>query len=91
MLFNSEFRKPAQEVLFSIRKQDQISLTISFNSIQVERTSYRKNLRILLDEKLYFERHVDKAILKINKGISVIKKLRHNLQPKPLVTRYKVF
>ena len=91
MLFNSEPSKPAQEVLFSITKQDQINLAISFNSIQVEKTSYRKNLRILLDEKLYFEQHVNKAILKINEGISVIKRLRHNLQPKPLVTRYKVF
>ena len=91
MLFNSEPSKPAQEVLFSITKQDQINLAISFNSIQVERTSYRKNICILLDEKLYSEQHVDKAILKTNEGISVIKRLRHNLQPKPLVTRYKVF
>ena len=50
--------------------------------------SYQKHLGLLLDEKLNFKQHVDSAILKMNKGISVIKKLRHS---KSLLTIYKAF
>ena len=46
---------------------------------------------MLLDEKLNFKQHIDSAISKINKGISVIKKLRHNLPRKSLVTISKAF
>ena len=49
-----------------------------------------KNLKIL-DEKLNFKEHIDTAILKINKGRSVIKKLRYSLPRKPLGTIDKAF
>ena len=44
--------------------------------------SYQKHQGILLDEKLNFKHHIDSAVLKVNKGISVIRKLRHNLSRK---------
>ena len=44
-----------------------------------------------IDEKLSFKQHIDSAISKVNKGISVIKKLRHILPRKSLVTIYKAF
>ena len=89
MLFNPDSSKPAQEVLFSRKKKIQVHPTISLNDVQVERVSYQKHLGILLDEKLNFKQHIDSAISKVNKGISVIKKLRHNLPRKSLVTIYK--
>ena len=49
-------------------------------------------LKCHLDEnydKLSFKQHIDIAISKVNKGISVRKKLRHNLPRKSLVTIYK--
>ena len=73
MLFNPDPSKPPQEVLFARKKKTQIHLTISFNNIQVERTSNHKHLGILLDEKLNFKQHIDITILKINKGISAKK------------------
>ena len=93
MLFNPDTSKPVKEVLFSRKKKVQIHPTISLNNIQVERTSYQKHLGILLDEKLNFDekQHIDSAILKINKGISMIKKLRYSLPRKSLVTIYKAF
>ena len=93
MLFNPDTSKPVEEVLFSRKKKVQIHPTISLNNIQVERTSYQKHLGILLDEKLNFDekQHIDSAILKINKGISMIKKLRYSLPRKSLVTIYKAF
>ena len=91
MLFNPHSSKPAQEVLFSRKKKIQIHPTISLNNVQVERGSYQRHLGILPDEKLNFKQHIDSAISKANKGISVIKKLRHNLPRKSLVTIYKAF
>ena len=70
MLFNPDLCKPAQEVVFSRKKKTQSHPAISFNNIQVERTSYQKHLGLLLDEKLNFKQHVDSSILKMNKGRS---------------------
>ena len=46
---------------------------------------------ILLDEKLNFKQHIDSVISKINKGIPVIKELRHSLPRKSLLTIHKAF
>ena len=82
MLFNPDPSKPAQEVIFSRKKQFQSHPTISLNNFQVERASYQKHLGIILDEKLNFKQHVDNAVSKINKGTYAIKKLRHSLPRK---------
>ena len=91
MLFNPDPKKPTQEVIFSRKKQSQNHPTISLNNIHVERASYQRHLGIILDEKLNFKQHVDNVILKVDKGISVIKKLRHSLPRKSLITIYKAF
>ena len=80
MLFNPDPKKPAQEVIFSRKKQSQNHPTISRNNIHVEGATYQKHLGIILDEKL-----------KRYKGISVIKKLCHSLPRKSLITIYKAF
>ena len=79
-------------MLFSRKKKVQIHPTISLHDIQVERASHHKHLGIYLDEILNFKQNIDTAILKINKGISVIKKLRYSLPRKSLMTIiYKAF
>ena len=85
MLFNPDPSKPAQKMLFSRKKKIQIYPTISLNNIQVERASHDKHLSILIVEKLNFKQHINSTILKIKKGISVIKKLRHSLPQKFLI------
>ena len=52
---------------------------------------FNSTLGLILDEKLNFKLHVDSAISKVNKGISVIKKLRHTLPRKSLIAIYKIF
>ena len=84
MLFSPDHSKPAQEVLFSRTQKVQSHPTIIPNNSQVERG-------ILLDEKLSFKQHIDDAILKINRGISVIKKLRHSLPRISLLQFTKLF
>ena len=78
MLFTPDSSKPAQEVLFSRKKQAQIHATISLNNIQVERAPYQKHLGSILDKKLDFKQHIDSAISRVNKNIFIIKKLRYN-------------
>ena len=78
-------------MLFSRKNQIQNHPTISLNNVQVERTTYQKHLCVILDEKLNFKEHVDSTMSKVNKGISLIKKLSHSLPRKSLVTIYKVF
>ena len=85
MLFNPDPKKPAQEVLFSRKSQIQNHPTLSLNNIQAERSTYHKHLGVILDEKLNFKEHINSAISKVNKGISVIKKLRHTLPRKYLL------
>ena len=91
MLFNPDPKKPAHEVLFSRKNQIQNHPVISLNNIQVERSSHQKHLGLILDEKLNFKEHINSAISKVNKGISVLKKLRHTLPRKSLITIYKSF
>ena len=88
MVFNPDPSKPAQEVPFSRKTKIQIDPTKSFNNIQVGRASHPKHLGVLLDEKLNFKQNINTAILK---GISLIKKLRHSLPRKSLMTIYKAF
>ena len=82
MFFNPDPTKAAQEVLFSRKKKLQSHPNIRLNNILFERASYVNYLGMLLDEKLNFKQHIDSAVLKIKKGISVKKKL---LAFRPLV------
>ena len=91
MLFNSDPSKPAQEVLFSRKRQVQTHPVLIIRNIQVERVPYQKYLGIILDNKLDFKQHIDNTVSKVNKGISMIKELRHSLPLKSLVTVYKAF
>ena len=89
MLINPDTSKPAQEVLFSRKKKTQNHPNINLNNIQVERVSHQKHLGIILDEKLNFKEHIDSTILKVNRGIAVLKTLRYSLPRKSLITIYK--
>ena len=91
MLFNPDRTEPDQEVIFPPKKKTQTHPIISLNNIQVEKVPYQKNLGILVDEKLNFKQLVDSVILKMNKVMSVIKKLRHSLPRKSLLNIYKAF
>ena len=59
----------------------------------MERASHQKHLGIYLDEKLNFKMHIETVLCKckVNKGISIIKKLRHMFARKSLLTIYKAF
>ena len=89
MIFNPDFNKPAQEIIFSRKKQSHSDQTISLNNIQVKIAFYQKHLGILLDEKLDFKQHV--LFLKLIKVYLYKKMFFHSLPRKSLITIYKVF
>ena len=90
MLINLDANKPAQEVLFSRKKETQNHPNVSLNNIQIERVSHQKHLGLILDENLSFKEHIDSTIFKVNKGIAVLKKIRYSLPRKSLITIYEV-
>ena len=73
MLFNPDPTKPDHKVFFSRKRKTQNHPTLSLNNIQVERASSEKHLGLILDEKLNFKQHIESAIVKINKGVSLKK------------------
>ena len=91
MVFNPDRSKPAQEVLFSRKKQVQVHPAISLNNIQIEKAPYQRHLGLIIKEKLNFEQYIDSAISKVNKGISIIYRFRYRLPRKSLITIYKTF
>ena len=84
MIFNPDPTKPAQEVIFSRKKGkgDSIHPNIFYNGMSVERASHHKHLGIYFDKKLNFKMYIETVLCKINKGLSIIKKLRHTLPRK---------
>ena len=54
MLFNPDLYNPAQEVLFSRKKEVSIHPVTRLN-VQVEKASFQKHLGLFLDEKLTFK------------------------------------
>ena len=71
MLFSLDPSKPAQEVLFSRKRQVQTYSVLIMNNIQVERVPYQKHFGIILDNKLGFKQQIDNTISKVNKGTSL--------------------
>ena len=65
MLFNLEPSEPAQEVIFSIKRQIQSHRVLIMNNIQVERVPYQKDLGVILDNKLDFKQHMDSTLSEI--------------------------
>ena len=59
MLFNPVHTKPAQEMLLTRKKKTLYHPTLSLNNIQIERVSYQKHLRLILDEKLDFKQYTE--------------------------------
>ena len=76
---------------FQGKKKVSIYPVISLNNTEVEKVSYQKHLGLFFDEKLTFKHRIDNTLCKVNKSIAIIKKLRHTLLQKSLLTVYKVF
>ena len=79
--FNPDPNKQAQEVMIS-----QPPLNFSNNSFQ--HVQFQKHLDVYLDGKLDFRGYLQTCLEKINKLISLLRKLQNNLRRAPLITNH---
>ena len=91
MTFNPDPNKQATEVLFSHKVNSDDHPKLAFNSNQFQRSSSQKHLGLILDNKLDFNKHLDKKINKSNKIIRMMKKLSTSVFREILLTIYKSF
>ena len=91
MSFNPDPTKMAQEVLFSRKKSKVIHPSPIFNGKDVSRSESQKHLGLVLDSKLNFDIHLIGKFSIIHNGIVLLRKLRHSMPRKPLLSVYKTF
>ena len=90
MKFNPDLNKQATELLFSCKKKPSPNHpSLFFNESIVPKVNEQKHLGLILDSKLFFERHVNEKIMKAKKGIGIIKYLSKFLPIKTLDQMYK--
>ena len=90
MSFNPDPTKPAEEILFSHKRQPKNHPPLYFNGVEVKRVNEHKHLGLTLDPKLNFAAHLKEKFAKAKKGIGLIKHLRSYLPTNTLAQIYKM-
>ena len=68
MSFNPDPTKPAEEILFSQKRQPQTHPPLFFNGVEVKRVSEHKHLGLIFDPKLNFAAHFKEKASNARKG-----------------------
>ena len=89
--FNPDPSKQAVDVYFSRKINLLDTPPVYFNNLAVASCETHKHSGLLLDKRLAFDRHVEEMILKANKGVGLITRLRRYLPRNSLLTIYKAF
>ena len=89
MSFNPDPSKQAVEVHFSRKINPLDTPPVYFNNLAGGSCKTQKNLGLLLDKRLAFDRHVEEMIVRANKGVGLITTLRRYLSRNSLLTIYK--
>ena len=90
MSFNPDPTKPAEEILFSVKRNSPRHPTLYFNGNEVKRVSDHKHLGLTLDPKLKFITHINQISATARKGVGLIKHLRPYLPVKSHDQIYKM-
>ena len=90
MSFNPDPTKPAEEILFSHKRQPQTHPPLFFNGVEVKRVNEHKHLGLILDPKLNFAAYFKEKSSKAKQGIGLIKHLRSYLPTDVLDQSYKM-
>ena len=75
MSFNPDLTKPAEEILFSHKKNRSYHPPLFFNNNEVKRVTDHKHLCLILGPKLSFLKHITEKVGIARKGIGIIKHL----------------
>ena len=89
MMFNPDLTKQAQEVIFSLKTVKPFHPQVFFNKVPIKCSVSQKHLGLHLDQLLDYSKHINEKISKVQKGISVIKKLYSILPRNAFLTIYK--
>ena len=73
--FNPDPTKQATEVLFSCKKSSPYHQQLTFNGTVVEKINEQKHLRLILDSRLSFDKHLDEKMIEAKKNIGMFKHL----------------
>ena len=91
MTFNPDPNKQAQEVIFSRKVKKTSHPPLNFNNNSVKQVQFQKHLGVYLDHKLDFREHLRSIFKKVNRTISLLRKLHNNVPRDSLVTIYQFF
>ena len=64
---------------------------LTFNNVYVGQIGSQKHLGMFINFKLSFNEHLGKVLTKVNRGISILRKLQSVLPREALLTIYKSF
>ena len=91
MSFNPDPSKQTVKAQFFRKINPVDTPTIYFNNLAIASWETHNHLDFLLDKRLAFDGHVEEMILRTNKGIGLITRLRRYLPRNSLLTIYKAF
>ena len=91
MVFNPDLTKQAIEIVFSVKSKKSEHPELLFNGIPISREDHTKHLGVFLDSRLNFSKHVQEAVNKALKGISLLKFLSKFVSRKVLDLSYKLY
>ena len=91
MAFNPEPNKQVQEVIFSCKVKKTSHPPVNFDNNSVKQVQFQKHLGVCLDDKLGFRKHLLNIFKKVNRTISLLRKLHNDLLRAPLLTIYNFF
>ena len=91
MFFNPDITKQAIEVTFSKKVTPTNLPQLLFNNSVVLSQDTHKHLGLILDRGLTFNHHLKEKILKANRGIGLIRRLRVYVPRNSLLCIYKAF
>ena len=91
MIFNPDFSKQAQEVIFSRKIKKLLHPTLLFHNIPLNNSLFQKHLGLTLDIKLNFSGHIKSITKKISKTMGLLRKFQQILPRSTLLTIYKTF
>ena len=89
MTFNPDPNKLVQDAIFSGKIKKTLHPPLNFNNNSVKQVQSQKHLGVYLSGKLDFREHLQNTFEKVNKTISLLRKLQNNLPT--LATIYKSF
>ena len=91
MSFHPDPSKQAEVVTLSCKSRRPTYSALFFTNNNVSQNLSQKHLGVTFDFKLTSEDHLNSVLVKVNKAVCILRKLRNVLPKTTLITIYKSF